>query len=105
MDSSTRGQDMLRRFSVRSSAAALRNASATERTRVIVIALAANLFVALAKLAAGLLTGSAALLAEAGHSFADSLNEGLLGVSLRRCSVSADAAHPLGYWRVRFLCG
>src|SRR5437870_6382440 len=103
MDSSTRVQDMLRRFSVRSSAAALRNASARERTRVVVIALAANVFVALAKLAAGLLTGSAALLAEAGHSFADSLNEVLLGVSLRRGNVPADAAHPLGHGRERFL--
>src|SRR5258707_12071940 len=103
MDSSTRAQDMLRRFSVRSSAAALRNATASERTRVIVVALAANLVVALAKLAAGVLTGSAALLAEAGHSFADSLNEVLLGVSLRRGNVPADAAHPLGHGRERFL--
>src|SRR2546425_539811 len=46
MDSSTRAQDMLSRFSVRSSAAALRNATATERTRVIVVALASNLVVA-----------------------------------------------------------
>jgi len=103
MDSSTRAQDILRRFSVRSSAAALRNATASERTRVIVVALAANLVVALAKLAAGVLTGSAALLAEGGHSFADSLNELLLGVSLRRGNVPADAAHPLGHGRERFL--
>src|SRR2546429_2048796 len=103
MDSSTRTQDMLRRFSVRSSTAALRNAAASERTRVIVVALAANLVVALAKLAAGVLTGSAALFAEAGHSLADSLNEVLLGVSLRRGSVPADAAHPLGHGRERFL--
>ena len=103
MDSSTRAQDMLRRFSVRSSAAALRNATASERTRVIVVALAANLVVALAKLAAGVLTGSAALFAEAGHSFADSLNQVLLGVSLRRGNVPADAAHPLGHGRERFL--
>src|SRR6266568_3456150 len=103
MDSSTRAQDMLRRFSVRSSTAALRNAAASERTRVIVVALAANLVVALAKLAAGVLTGSAALFAEAGHSFADSLNEVLLGVSLRRGNAPADAAHPLGHGRERFL--
>src|SRR5438105_15435643 len=103
MDSSTRGQDMLRRFSVRSSAAALRNATASERTRVIVVALAANLVVALARLAAGVLTGSAALFAEAGHPFADSLNEVLLGVSLRRGHVPADAAHPLGAGPETFL--
>src|SRR5438445_1134466 len=103
MDSSTRVQDMLRRFSVRSSAAALRNATASDGTGVMLVALAANLVVALAKLAAGVLTGSAALLAEAGHSFADSLNEVLLGVSLRRGNVPADAAHPLGHGRERFL--
>jgi cation diffusion facilitator family transporter len=103
MDGATRGPDLLGRLPVRSSAAALRNASESERTRVIVIALAANLVVALAKLAAGLLTGSAALLAEAGHSFADSLNEVLLGISLRRGNVPADAAHPLGHGRERFL--
>jgi hypothetical protein len=40
----------------------------------------ANLIVAAAKLAAGLITGSAALLAEAAHSVADSNNEVLLAV-------------------------
>jgi cation diffusion facilitator family transporter len=103
MDGATRGPDVLGRLPLRRSTAALGNASAGERTRVIVIALAANLVVAVAKLAAGMLTGSAALLAEAGHSFADSLNEVLLGVSLRRGNVPADAAHPLGHGRERFL--
>src|SRR5260370_20989224 len=103
MDSSTRPQDMLRGFYVRSLSAALRNAAASERTRVIVVALAGNLIVALAKLAAGVLTGSAALFAEAGHSFADSLNDVLLGVSLRRGNVPADTAHPLRHGRERFL--
>src|SRR5207253_5845035 len=103
MDGGTRGPDVLRLLPVRSSAAALRNASARERTRVVVVALAANVLVALAKLAAGLLTGSAALLAEAGHSFADSLNEVLLGISLRRGNAPADLAHPLGHGRERFL--
>ena len=103
MEGGTRGPDVLRLLPVRSSAATLRNASARERTRVVVVALAANLLVALAKLAAGMVTGSAALLAEAGHSFADSLNEVLLGVSLRRGNVPADVAHPLGHGRERFL--
>src|SRR5229473_1576302 len=103
MDGGIRGSDLLRLLPLRASTAVLRNASAGERTRVIVVALAANLFVALAKLGAGVLTGSAALLAEAGHSFADSLNEVLLGVSLRRGNVPADAAHPLGHGRERFL--
>jgi divalent metal cation (Fe/Co/Zn/Cd) transporter len=103
MDGATRGPDLLRRLPSRPSIAASGNASASARTRVIVIALAANLVVAVAKLAAGMLTGSAALVAEAGHSFADSLNEVLLAVSLRRGNVPADAAHPLGHGRERFL--
>src|SRR6266851_10388697 len=103
MDDGTRGLNVLRLLPIRSSTAALRNASASERTRVIVVALAANLVVALAKLGAGVLTGSAALLAEAGHSFADSLNEVLLAVSLRRGNIPADLTHPLGHGRERFL--
>jgi cation diffusion facilitator family transporter len=63
----------------------------------------ANLFVAVAKLAAGLMTGSAALLAEAAHSLADSTNEVMLGVSFRRARRPADAEHPFGYGGLRFL--
>jgi cation diffusion facilitator family transporter len=68
-----------------------------------VIALTLNLVVAAAKLVAGLQTGSAALLAEAGHSIADSLNEVLLGISVRRGRVPADLVHPLGHGREGFL--
>jgi cation diffusion facilitator family transporter len=56
-----------------------------------------------AKLAAGLITGSAALLAEAAHSSADSTNEVMLGVSFRRARRPADAEHPLGYGGLRFV--
>jgi cation diffusion facilitator family transporter len=63
----------------------------------------ANLVVAAAKLAAGLTTGSAALLAEAAHSAADSVNELLLGFSLRRGRLPADDLHPLGHGGARFL--
>jgi Co/Zn/Cd efflux system component len=56
-----------------------------------VVALFANLVVAAAKLVAGLVTGSAALLAEAAHSTADSVNELLLGLSL---STDADRRTP-----------
>jgi cation diffusion facilitator family transporter len=104
MDGTARGPELLTRLlPFRSSTAALRSASATEGIRVVVVALGANLVVAAAKLAAGLLTGSAALLAEAGHSLADSLNEVFLAVSLRRGNVPADLAHPLGHGRERFL--
>jgi cation diffusion facilitator family transporter len=69
----------------------------------VLIALGANLVVAVAKLIAGLLSGSVAMLAEAGHSLADSLNQVLLGISLRRGGVPADSLHPFGHGRERFL--
>jgi cation diffusion facilitator family transporter len=88
----------------------LRHSRATERAarspasaRSILVALAANVVIAAAKLVAGLITGSAALLAEAMHSTADSLNEVMLGVSLRRARRPADDQHPFGYGRERFL--
>jgi cation diffusion facilitator family transporter len=71
--------------------------------RSIVIALLANVVIACAKLAAGLITGSSALLAEAAHSTADSANEILLGLSLRRARRPADVRHPFGYGGTRFL--
>lgn len=43
------------------------------------------------------------MLAEAAHSFADSLNEVLLGISMYRAKQPADATHPLGHARERFL--
>ena len=65
-------------------------------------ALAANLAIAAAKTAAGLLSGSPALYAEAAHSAADSLNEIFLLASLRRSRRAADAEHPFGYGMERF---
>jgi cation diffusion facilitator family transporter len=87
----------------RRSSASLRSAAHDETTRTIFTALALNLLVAAAKLVGGLLSGSAALLAEAGHSVADSLNEVLLGISVRRGRVPADPAHPFGHGREGFL--
>ena len=71
--------------------------------RTVFIALAANVVIAIAKLVAGFVSGSTAMLAEAAHSFADSLNEVLLGISLRRARRPPDATHPLGHGRERFL--
>lgn len=65
----------------------------------IVVALAANLGIALAKLGAALLTGSSAMLAEAIHAAADSGNEVLLLVAQRRSERPADREHPLGHGR------
>ena len=74
--------------------------SATRRT--VVIAGAANIFVGLIKLAAGILVGSSAMLAEAAHSAADTLNQGFLLASLHKGARPADAKHPFGYGQERY---
>ncbi|MFC5198364.1 cation diffusion facilitator family transporter [Streptomyces sp. NPDC048448] len=66
------------------------------------VALGANLLIAVAKAVGGLLTGSPALLSEAAHSVADSLNEVFLLAALRRSRRPADRRHPFGYGKERF---
>lgn len=66
------------------------------------VALAANLLIAVAKAVGGLLAGSPALLSEAAHSVADSLNEVFLLAALRRSRRPADTRHPFGYGKERF---
>jgi cation diffusion facilitator family transporter len=67
-----------------------------------VLALSANVGVAVAKGLAALLTGSAAMLAETLHSLADVVNEALLLVGVRRSRRPADTEHPRGYGRDRY---
>lgn len=67
-----------------------------------VLALAANLGVAVAKGVAAVLTGSAAMLAETFHSVADVANEVLLLIGVHRSQRPADRAHPRGYGRERY---
>jgi cation diffusion facilitator family transporter len=87
----------------RRSRAALRRIEKNESWRTILIALAANVVIAIAKLISGLMSGSTALLAEAAHSLADASNEVFLGISLRRATAPPDELHPLGHGRERFL--
>jgi cation diffusion facilitator family transporter len=68
----------------------------------VLVALAANLVIALAKTVGGLLANSPALLSEAAHSVADSLNEVFLLAALRRSRRPADRRHPFGYGKERF---
>ncbi|MFJ6894626.1 cation diffusion facilitator family transporter [Streptomyces hokutonensis] len=73
------------------------------RTRVtVLVALVANLVIAAAKAVGGLVAGSPALLSEAAHSVADSLNEVFLLAALRRSRRPADRRHPFGYGKERF---
>ena len=73
-----------------------------ESTRTVIIALLANLAVAVAKGIAAAITGSAAMFAETAHSIADTLNEALLVVGVRRSGRSADDMHPHGYGEERY---
>src|SRR6476620_305666 len=95
--------EVVQRGGFRHSVASLGAGRSHGSTRSLIVAFVANLLVAAAKLAAGLITGSAALLAEAAHSAADSTNEILLGVSFRRARRPPDAEHPFGYGGLRFL--
>jgi len=75
---------------------------ASESKKIVLIAVAANLTLALAKLAAGLFSGSKALLAEAAHSVADTTDQVFLLVSLKLGDRPADEEHPFGYGKERF---
>jgi len=65
--------------------------------RVVLAALACNGLIAVSKFAASTITGSAAMLSEALHSVADTANQGLLLLGLRRARRPADRRHPFGY--------
>jgi Cation efflux family len=82
---------------------------ASESKKTVLAALFANLSIAAAKTVAGLLGGSVAMLAEAAHSFADTMNQVFLLVSLSLGDREPDEDHPFGYGKERFfwalLCG
>ncbi|MEV0676823.1 cation diffusion facilitator family transporter [Actinosynnema sp. NPDC050436] len=73
-----------------------------ESTLTVLLALAVNLAIAIMKAIAGAITGSAAMLAEAAHSVADTFTEGLLLTALRRSERPADRRHPFGYGKDRY---
>jgi cation diffusion facilitator family transporter len=72
-------------------------------TKAVVAALTANIFIAVTKFAAWALTGASSMLAEAIHSVADSGNQVLLLLGGRRAKRGADAEHPFGYGRERYI--
>jgi cation diffusion facilitator family transporter len=75
---------------------------ADQSTSTVLLAGAANLSVAVAKVVGGLMSGSAAMLAEGAHSVADTLNEVFLLTALKRSQKPADTRHPFGYGMERY---
>ena len=73
-----------------------------ESKLTVLLALAANFGVGVLKLAAGLISGSAALMSEAAHSAGDCTTELLLLVAQRRSAKPADRSHPFGYGKERY---
>ncbi|GAB2968727.1 cation diffusion facilitator family transporter [Frigoribacterium salinisoli] len=77
--------------------------AAPESTLTVLVAFGANLLIAVAKSVAALLTGSASMVAEAAHSWADTGNEVFLFVAGRRGARRRDEAHPLGYGKESYV--
>lgn len=75
---------------------------AEESKGAVLAAMAANFAIAVAKLVAGILTGSAAMLAEAGHSVADTVNQVFLLLGINLSDTSPDETHPHGYGKEAF---
>ena len=71
----------------------------TTSTRTLVIALLANLGIAVSKFVAAALPGSSAMLTEGVHSIVDSTNQLLLMWGRRAAKRPPDELHPFGYGR------
>ncbi|MFC7431327.1 MULTISPECIES: cation diffusion facilitator family transporter [unclassified Agrococcus] len=77
--------------------------SESHGTKAVIAAFLANTGIGITKLIAWLLSGSASMLAEAIHSFADSMNQLLLLLGGRLAKRKADTDHPFGYGRERYV--
>ena len=73
--------------------------------RSVLAALAANTAIAVAKFVAALVSGSSSMLAEAFHSVADTGNQALLLLGMKRAERPADEGHPFGHGKARFFWG
>lgn len=78
-------------------------AERSESNLTVVLAFVVNIVIAIAKSVAALITGSASMLAEAAHSWADAGNEIFLLIATKRSAKPADEDHPLGYGREAYV--
>jgi len=74
-----------------------------ESALTVAVAFTVNLVIAVAKTVAAGLTGSASLVAEAAHSWADAGNEVFLVVANRRSRRPPDPSHPHGFGREAYI--
>lgn len=77
--------------------------SASGGGKAIIAAFLANMGIAIAKFVAWAISGSASMLAEAIHSCADSSNQLLLLLGVKKAKRAADREHPFGYGRERYV--
>ena len=97
-DGAGRGsQDLLR------SVSSPHDRGGSESLTTVLVAFGANILIAVAKSAAAAVTGSASLVAEAAHSWADAGNEIFLLMADRRSRRPADQAHPFGHGREAYV--
>jgi len=78
-------------------------AGGSESLVTVLVAFGANILIAVAKSIAAVVTGSASLLAEAAHSWADTGNEIFLLIANRRSRRPPDASHPFGHGREAYV--
>ncbi len=69
------------------------------------VGIATNLFLFLIKLAAGLISHSVAILADAVNNLSDSGSSIIMLVGFRLAGKPADKEHPFGHARIEYLCG
>ena len=68
----------------------------------VLLAGGATFVIACAKAVGGVMSGSSAMMSEAAHSLADTLNEVFLMTALRKSEKPADREHPFGYGMDRY---
>ena len=74
----------------------------TQGNKSVIYALFGNVFVTIIKTVVAIISGSASMFAESIHSFADTLNQSLLLIGLKRSKRPADDIHGYGYGIERF---
>jgi cation diffusion facilitator family transporter len=79
--------------------------SSSERPIVVYGAIIGNLLIAISKFVVATLSGSSAMLTEAIHSTADTGNQGLILLGLRRSKKPADDLHPFGHGQELYFWG